>query len=171
MRLCQHADRYISMVWFSSTKNAFEVLIIHTLGTYRLIDSFPAVCLHCSEKFRFRAKKMWFRFYFSYALTLLAVYSADCISLWHFCCHHNPKRPTNRWAGCWICFFPMRAGLSGVFIPVLFKSSWAVGLIPMNKLHVTFCFPWFPWNLQPIVLEHYRTLDSCSFLSCTELLH
>lgn len=46
MRLCQHADRYISMVWFSSTRNAFEVLIIHTLGTYRLIDSFPAVCLH-----------------------------------------------------------------------------------------------------------------------------
>lgn len=67
--------------------------------------------------------------------------------------------------------FPMRAGLSGVLIPVLFKSSWAVGLIPMNKLHVAFCFPWFPWNLQAIVLEHYRTLDSCSFLSCTELLH
>lgn len=53
-------------------------------------------------------------------------------------------------------------------IPISFKDSCAVGLIPMNKLHLTFCFPWFSWNLQPIALEHDCTLDSCSFLSCID---
>lgn len=52
---------------------------------------------------------------------------------------------------------------NSALIPILFKGSCAVGLIPMNKLHLTFSFPCISWNLHPIALEH-----SCSFLSCID---
>lgn len=36
---------------------AFEVLIIHTLGTYRLTESIPAVCLYYMENAMLEQRK------------------------------------------------------------------------------------------------------------------